>query len=405
MDKKILKSILSHDFWSRHEKQLAASLFTDEIQELFEIVRDTHTKYEIDIEPEALVPLWKDKNPVATRAEQSVIEALVSDIKSEEPLSEEVTSQIIQGLWRRDIGKKIGHLGINIAEGKDEAFDKLKSLLLSVEEGFLPDDFPEPITDDIYELLEFVSDANRAPFNIRVLREKLFGPAPGDFIIVFARPETGKTGFVISLVAGPGGFAEKGFKTLYLGNEEDPRKTKLRAMQAFGGLTKEDVIRNPKEALDTYDIVKKNIIMQEIAGWDMARVDAYIEHVKPDIVIIDQLDKVQVRGTYASTHEKLREIYIQGRAIASKHKVALFAVSQASADAEGKTVLSPDMMENSKTGKFAEADVIIGIGKFPDAPDGSADPIRFLTIGKNKISGWHGSIPCKIEAAISRYVD
>ncbi|MGK3946588.1 hypothetical protein ABK046_50545, partial [Streptomyces caeruleatus] len=78
MDKKILKSILSHDFWSRHEKQLAASLFTDEIQELFEIVRDTHTKYEIDIEPEALVPLWKDKNPVATRAEQSVIEALVS---------------------------------------------------------------------------------------------------------------------------------------------------------------------------------------------------------------------------------------------------------------------------------------------------------------------------------------
>jgi hypothetical protein len=61
-----------------------------------------------------------------------------------------------------------------------------------------------------------------------------------------------------------------------------------------------------------------------------------------------------------------------------------------------------DMMENSKTGKAAEADLIIGVGKRQDM-GGEENMDRSLCISKNKINGYHGVIDAKIYREISRY--
>ena len=83
--------------------------------------------------------------------------------------------------------------------------------------------------------------------------------------------------------------------------------------------------------------------------------------------------------------------------MAKRHECALIAVSQASADAAGRTRLDFSMMENSKTGKAAEADLIIGIGKHgQDASEDEPDTMRFLNVSKNKLSGYHGVIPCNL---------
>jgi hypothetical protein len=65
------------------------------------------------------------------------------------------------------------------------------------------------------------------------------------------------------------------------------------------------------------------------------------------------------------------------------------------------------MQEGSKIGKAAEADWILGIGRHSgeSADDEGADTVRFLTISKNKITGWHGTIICNIQPEISRYVE
>ena len=53
------------------------------------------------------------------------------------------------------------------------------------------------------------------------------------------------------------------------------------------------------------------------------------------------------------------------------------------------------MLENSRTGKAAEADFILGIGKTGEI---TADNyMRFLCISKNKINGWHGTINSNID--------
>jgi KaiC/GvpD/RAD55 family RecA-like ATPase len=383
---------------------LAASLFSDEIRELFEVLEKAHNNYKKDISTSELLALWKNENPVCTRAEVDAVEKLIFDIEHTEEMSDEVTADIIDGLWKREIGRKIGSLGIAISEGRQEAFDRLKKLLEDVSDGFKPDDFGELITDDILELLSITSDENRWKFNINALAFRVYGPGPGDFVIVFARPETGKTAFAVSLAASPGGWVEQGAKVMYLGNEEDARRTKLRAVMAYTGMTKDEIMANPKKATSLYEKVAPNLIMMGIQDWDTVKLEAFVEEHTPDIVIVDQLDKVGI-ATNSEGHQRLRELYIWARGLPARYNCALIGFSQASVDAEGKTILTPDMMEGSKTGKFAEGDLIIGIGKFPDPQDGTPNPLRFLTVGKNKINGWHGTEICKLEASVSRYVD
>jgi hypothetical protein len=93
--------------------------------------------------------------------------------------------------------------------------------------------------------------------------------------------------------------------------------------------------------------------------------------------------------------------------MAKRYNCALIVVSQASAEAKGKTRLSPFEMEGSKIGKFAESDLIIGIGKMDSnsVDDSEVDYTRYLTVGKNKLSGWHGTIICQIQPEISRYME
>jgi hypothetical protein len=129
--------------------------------------------------------------------------------------------------------------------------------------------------------------------------------------------------------------------------------------------------------------------------------DKYCQENTPDILIVDQLDKINVTGTFARTDEKLRSIYTKYREICKRHDLFGIGISQASADAEGKTNVTYAMMENSKTGKAAEADLIIGIGK-SDVTDND-DKRRYLTVSKNKLTGFHGRVVCNLDTEMSRY--
>ena len=64
-------------------------------------------------------------------------------------------------------------------------------------------------------------------------------------------------------------------------------------------------------------------------------------------------------------------------------------------EAEGKSIIDYSMLDNSRTGKAGEADLILGIGRGADNNDLS-DPYRCITVSKNKLNGWHGSRHARI---------
>jgi KaiC/GvpD/RAD55 family RecA-like ATPase len=407
MDIRILKSLLSFDFYNENKANLSKNLFEDEIQDAYVTISQAHEKHQHDLIPADIMALWQNQNPVATRSDQEAFAGIVDLIHTIDPLSPPVVAEVIQGLWQRRIGTRIANLGIEVADGNTTGMERLHQLLDQSKEGFMPTDFGEPTTKDIHELLAGVTDDNRWEFNISTLSRHVYGIGAREFGCVFALPETGKTSFLVSICTGPGGFCEQGAKVIYLGNEEDTGRTMLRAIQAHAGVTREQVIADPMKARRKFNDIEDLFDMNEIQDWDLAKIEAYVEKEQPDILIIDQADKVNIGGNFNAGHERLRELYRRLRETAKKFDCALLAVSQASNDAKGRTRLSGFDMEGSKIGKMAELDLCIGIGKHEagDVDDSEPDTSRYLTVSKNKLSGWHGTVICNIQPEISRYVE
>jgi replicative DNA helicase len=126
----------------------------------------------------------------------------------------------------------------------------------------------------------------------------------------------------------------------------------------------------------------------------------YCEENEVDIIIIDQLDKINIRGSYNAQHEKLKEIYKQARELAKRNNVLVIGISQASAEAHNQQRVDFNWLDNSKTGKAGEADLIIGIGK---PRDSDKDYDRWLYLSKNKLTGEHIDIECSLNHTLSRY--
>lgn len=407
MDKSIIKALLGHKFYTEVKHQLNENIFGDDFRPLYKTIVAAHEKFGHDLTATELQVLWKSQNPVATNAEIGDITDLINLVDQAEPISSDVADEAIEQLHRRDLGTRLANLAIELSEGSPTAFNRLRQLVDKSESNLTSFDFGDPVTDDLEQILEDVSDKNRFKFNIETLARRVYGIGRGEFGVIFAVPETGKTAFLVSVACGPGGFCEQGATVLYLGNEEKGTWTKLRAHQAYCGLTKHEIIDNPRAAVSQFGAIRNKFILYQSQEWDIDQYQALIDRIRPDVVIIDQADKINIAGNFNASHERLRELYRRLREISKKYNIALIGVSQASNEARGRTRLSPFDMEGSKIGKAAESDLIIGIGKHEqgDIDDSEPDPTRYLTVGKNKLTGWHGTIICQIDAPISRYVE
>jgi len=402
MYQSILKECLTNEFYSENKGKLRSSIFDEEAQEIYETIEVMHDKFDRDISPIELFTFWKSQNPTSTGAWNEQIEGLIETISAAETLDTDIAADIIGTLWRQHIGLDIANLGIKMSEGDTNAMDTLNKLLERVSDGYLPDDFAEDVTDDIYELLAVVSNANRFKFNIETLSRNVYGIGRGEFGVIAAYSNVGKTALAISLCAAPGGFCQQDAKVCYIANEEVAKRTKLRAIQAYTGMTKDEIEFDPQAASARYSGIKDRLIFADAQGWDITMLDAYLGKQKCEVCIIDMADKIALTTQFNSGHERLRELYYRLRELAKKHDCAVIGISQASAEAEGKTRLTPTMLEGSKVGKISECDILLGVGKANDVenPD---DPTRYLTIMKNKISGYHGTVICNLNQQTSRY--
>jgi hypothetical protein len=168
----------------------------------------------------------------------------------------------------------------------------------------------------------------------------------------------------------------------------------------------QEIRKNPSRARDLYAPVKERIKIKDATGRDMSWVESVCKSYKPDLVLLDMGDKFATTGGFARVDEALKANAIYARQIAKQHECAMFYMSQLSADAEGRIELNQSMMEGSRTGKAAEADLMILIAKNPTTTvEGQEeDTERHINIVKNKLTGWHGRVKCNLEYRTARYV-
>jgi len=401
IEKQMIRLMLNKKFYTQHKGMLSPTVFAGDISSLYETIQKAHEKYEEDIKVDELYSLHTAIfNPALTRSAKEKFSELVEDIKEVQEPSKEIAKDIMRILSDRDLAQRIAVEATEIFNGKDANFTEITGMIEKHKQNISEEKTPA-VTSDVEQVLDLLDVTTKWKFNIPVLKENVGGIGGGNLMIAFARPETGKTAFWVSLCAGPNGFAEQGAKIHAFINEEPAIRTQMRAISCYTGMTREEIILEKKVAQSSWSEIKNNISMFDTVDWSMEDIDAHCEKHKPDIIVIDQLDKINVTGTYARTDEKLRQIYTSVREIAKRRDCAVIAISQASADAHNRNSISFDQMENSKTGKAAEADLIIGIGR--NSNSDLENKIRTLCISKNKINGYHGEPVCTIRRSISRY--
>ena len=399
IDRQVLGFCLNVDFFNKVKNKIDRTMFDNELKDIFDTIVYSHTKYNRSLSVSELSTIFNDRNPALPDSSRKRVQEMVQQLVAPKE-SDELHTDIVNNLWLRDKARQIGEKALDIFTGDSDEFGELKKLIESVDDGRIGDKTTYTVVDkDLNELLTEVAGDNDFPFTFNLINENIKGLDRGNLGILFARPEVGKTTFCCFLASS---YIRQGFHVVYWANEEPAARIKLRIIQSYFGLTKEEMVTQRFELLEVYKKeIEPYLTIMDSVGTSIEEVDEYAKLNKPDIMFCDQLDKFRIKGEYNRGDERLKETYVSAREIAKRNTCLVWAVSQASYDAHDRQFIDYAMLDNSKTGKAGEADIIIGIGK-----TGSSEVdniVRHICISKNKINGWHGMINAQIDIARGVY--
>ncbi len=406
MELSLIRSLMDRAFYEDHRgARCPDRLFSKDTRKIKQAIDKAMDRYERSVLPDEIEALFMSDNPALTTAQRQAYSHLFKQIKNEKPLGSDIAQEVLSKLFQQVVGEDIANLGFDYVNGSQTSLEPLRLLLEQYNDDFTPDLNVEWDDIDIETLLAKNALEARWHFNIPALTRQISGVNEGHLIEIGARPNTGKTSFHASMIASPDGFAHQGADCIVLCNEEGSHRVGARYLTAATGMTMKEIKNSPTKARDLYEPIKNRIKIKDATGRDMAWVESVCKSYKPDIVLLDMGDKFARTSGFARADEALKANAIHARQIAKQHKCAMFYMSQLSADAEGKILLNQSMMEGSRTGKAAEADLMILIAKNPPKQeDGEEEDIeRHLNIVKNKLTGWHGMINCQLNYQIGRY--
>ena len=405
MELALIRSLMTKDFYDNHRgAKCPDRLFSKDVRKIKSTLDKAMRTYERDVTPDEIEALFISGNPTLTTAQKQAYGSLFVQIKKEQPLGSDIAQEVLSKLFQQVIGEDIANLGFDYVNGEKSNLEPLRNILEQYADDFTPNLNIQWDDIDIDTLLSRNDLEARWTFNIPSLCRKIEGVNSGHLIEIGARPNTGKTSFHASLIASPKGFAHQGANCIILCNEEGYHSVAAPYLTAATGMDMMQIKKNPSKARDLYAPVKERIKIKDATGRDMDWVESICKSYKPDIVVLDMGDKFARTGGFARPDEALKANAVYARQIAKEHSCAMFYMSQLSADAEGKVLLNQSMMEGSRTGKAAEADLMVLIAKNP-VVDGQEeeDTQRHLNVVKNKLSGWHGVVHCELLYRTARY--
>ena len=379
-------------------------LFSKDVRKIKQAIDTAMDRYERTVSPDEIEALFMSNNPTLTTAQKQAYSSLFASIKKEQPMGGDIAQEVLSKLFQQVIGEDVANIGFDMVNGDANTLESLRNLLERYGDDFIPNLNIEWDDITIETLLAKAELEAKWTFNIPPLTRKVEGVSGGQLIEVGARPNTGKTSFHASLIAGPNGFAHQGAKCIILCNEEPTHRVGARYLTATAGMSAREVKENMSKAKAMYQPVMNNIKIKEAGGRDMNWVESVCKAYKPDILVLDMGDKFSVSGNFAREDQALAACAIHARQIAKTYDCAVFYMSQLSAEAEGRTTLNQSMMQGSRTGKAAEADLMLLIGKAASVEGQDEDsPIRHLNIVKNKLNGWHGMVNTNLDYLTARY--
>lgn len=219
----------------------------------------------------------------------------------------------------------------------------------------------------------------------------------GDFGILAARPDAGKTSFIASEITHiapqlPAYFENDKRPIIWFNNEGPGERIQERIIQAALGLPASKIVALQKsgqlwqkytEAIGG-DLLRIRVL--DVHGYKSWQIEEIIKQTQPGLIVFDMIDNIKFDGDVLNggqrTDQILEGMYQWARELAVRFRCIALATSQISADGEGLAYPTLGMLKDSKTGKQGAADFIITLGKKNEP---AYENIRFLGLTKNKL--------------------
>jgi hypothetical protein len=239
----------------------------------------------------------------------------------------------------------------------------------------------------VSDLFEHVGDERRIPIAPSRLNSRISGGVlPGQHIVLYGRPEVGKSTFSINFAVGMA--VKQSQRVLYVGNEDQINILKLRAVARASGMTSDEVSAKRAEAAQLYIERGAEERLRFVQMFDGGPDDlrGIIEEHEPTILVLDQIRNLS--GSGDGLVNRLEENGQAVRRLLLEYGMVGLSVAQAGGSAEGRTWLTMNDLDSSKTGLPGTADLMIGVGMNSEM---EARNQRALSFPKNKLSSAPGS--------------
>lgn len=258
----------------------------------------------------------------------------------------------------------------------------------------------EPSIDDILDMS--LSRDGLLPLHPKCLGQACDGGMyPEDHMVLFARPEIGKSlgGIHIS-----SWWARHGKKGIWFENEDNTDKTRIRYWNNITGMTKEELRAKRDTARDLFaNHGGNNVRVQALSPGSVSEIAHYVKTERPHWFVVNQIRNLMHSSRGMSRVDQMEAAATGIRNIAKKYGCAAISITQAGDSATNKLVLEQGDIDYSNTGVPASADIILGIGANEAF---RLENMRELSTCKNKLSGqseWHKTV--KIDKARSTILE
>ena len=391
MESKILSSIIQdRESFNKLLKLNVEESFSDPAKFIYEIICDFYEKDSsvscVDLE---LVEKRIERElPKQIDLYRNILKTLTETTSSANLLEEVIA------LKKDAIARELSSaLLANHRNGVLELMEDYKNVeTINVESD---DDESLLVSAKVSDIVESLKNKNRINLWPKALQQATGGAMRGNNVLVFGRPEVGKSLFIINMV---GGLLHDGYKVLFIENEDPAKSTMSRLVCRLAEKPIVDVIENPDKV---EEVVKKrgydNLILKSLSPGTFKDIQSLIDQHGVDVVVINQLRNIWVGKE--SRVEQMEIAATSARNLAKKNDILVIGVTQAGDSGTNKLRLEMGDIDFSNTGMPAQMDLIIGVGSNEEYDSKSW---RMISLPKNKLSGEHLYFPVLIDTKTNK---
>jgi hypothetical protein len=213
MEVSMLRSLMDKGFYDDHRgAKCPDRLFSADNRKIKQTIDKAMDHYNRTVTPDEVQALFLSSNPTMTTAQKTGFDSLFAQLKREAPMGSDIAQEVLSKLFQKVVGEDIANIGFDMVSGTGGTMETLRNLLERYGDDFTPNLNIEWDDITIETLMAKAELEARWSFNISSVARKVEGVSAGQLIEVGARPNTGKTSFHASLIAGPNGFAHQGAK-------------------------------------------------------------------------------------------------------------------------------------------------------------------------------------------------